>query len=165
MSWKPPERNYDRVQYESLRRAVDSQYTALHDELSDCYYNYWRDGKSKIFMFADREWDKLNKAEFDKLHGLIHILQELALDKHNRGLPVEKQDDRCLQQYDTAELSDDRLNPLIDSRDGKILTRRRVRQRKALELSEELRVDLSTFDIDIDPVDRKPVIPISARGL
>lgn len=34
-----PERNYDGIQYEDVRRRLDPLYNAVHDELSAAYYN------------------------------------------------------------------------------------------------------------------------------
>jgi hypothetical protein len=76
-----PDRNYDGIQDEELRRKVDPAYTDAHDTLSAAYYDCWRHGKACRW----REWDviegdpKATKALFDKLHGLVEHERLVAL--------------------------------------------------------------------------------------
>ena len=89
--WQSPERNFNRVQHEKLRKNIDSKYNILHDELSDCYYNYWKKGLSKPFQ----QYDKGNTLEeskqiFDKLHGLI--FQQRMVKFHEENLKQTLED-------------------------------------------------------------------------
>ena len=66
-------RNFDKIQFSDLRKKVDPAYNKLHDELSDCYYNYWKKGLSKPFVVESNSYDvqatqKENKTLFDKIH-------------------------------------------------------------------------------------------------
>jgi hypothetical protein len=66
-------RNFDGIQFEELRKKVDGRFNDVHDELSDCYYG------GKPF----RSYGVLAKDRFDRLHGLIWHLHEIALDGEN----------------------------------------------------------------------------------
>lgn len=73
-------RNFDGVQFEELRKVIDAKYNAVHDELSDCFYN------KKPF----RTYGVLDKATFDKLHGLIFTQRDVEFHAENLKLPEEK---------------------------------------------------------------------------
>lgn len=77
--YKIPDRNFSGIQYEKLRLVVDQKFNVVHDELSDCYYN------GKPF----RTFGVLDKVTFDKLHGLIFALREVALEAENNAATVE----------------------------------------------------------------------------
>lgn len=84
-------RNYNRVEDEELRRKVDIKWTTLHDELSDCYYNFWKNGLSKQFQGYDvQSTVEESKALFDNLHGLVEDNRIIALDDENKKLPKGK---------------------------------------------------------------------------
>jgi hypothetical protein len=84
MTWEPPERNYDRVQFEASRRAVDSPYTKAHDELSAAYYDHWRHGESAPWRGYDvQPTPEASKVLFDKLHGHIEDLRTQAMILYN----------------------------------------------------------------------------------
>ncbi len=88
-------RNWDGIEFEELRRKVDPLFNQLHDELSDCYYNYWRYGKSKPFVVKGKVFDvqetpEKSKELFDKLHGLIFHLHKLKLYQENEKLGNKK---------------------------------------------------------------------------
>lgn len=72
------ERNFEGVQFAELRKTVDAAFNAVHDELSDCYYN------GKPF----RTYGVLDKATFDKLHGLIFLKREVKFHEENLKLPA-----------------------------------------------------------------------------
>lgn len=80
MVWNTAERNMDGVEHEQVRKLMDTKFNAVHDELSDCYYN------GKPF----RTYGILDKATFDKLHGMIFDLRNVEFDKVNKSLPVEQ---------------------------------------------------------------------------
>lgn len=100
--WKPPERNYDGVEFEALRRVVDAKYAQAHDELSDAYYNYWRYGKSKPWRGYDvQRTPEESKALFDKLHGMLDDLRQAAMMKEH-----EKQPDPAFEAFLRERLED-----------------------------------------------------------
>ena len=82
-------RNFDRIQFSDLRKIVDPPFNDVHDELSDCYYN------EKPF----RTYGILDKETFDKLHGLIFYLRDIALNEAN-----EKQAERNQKVYDVYHI-------------------------------------------------------------
>lgn len=87
-------RNFDNVQFAKLREQIDGQFNALHDELSDCYYNYWQEGKSKPFVNGDKNYDvkpttKESKMLFDQLHGLIFMHREVRFHEENLKQPAK----------------------------------------------------------------------------
>jgi len=98
MAWKPPIRNFEGVQFEKLRtlklpsgKRFDDIFNQLHDELSDCYYNYWREGKSKPFHGFDVQATKEeSKHLFDKLHGLIFYHRDVKFHEANMSLPKKE---------------------------------------------------------------------------
>lgn len=85
-------RDYSKVQWASLRSRVDNVIDELHDELTDCYYNYWKLGESKPWsshLPANKQLDvrpgaKATKTQFDLAHGLLGHLHILILFKINR---------------------------------------------------------------------------------
>jgi len=93
MIWKKPERNFDKIQFEQLRKEIDGPFNDLHDELSDCYYN------KKPF----RSYGILTKQQFDKLHGLIFLQRDVVF--HQENLKKPKKDQISEQQYN--EISDE----------------------------------------------------------
>jgi hypothetical protein len=85
-------RNYKNVTFSKQRQRIDLEFNVAHDELSDCYYNYWRQGDSKPFTWEGKTFDvqetqQESKALFDKIHGEIHekhrlkLIDELEKDK------------------------------------------------------------------------------------
>lgn len=83
----PPQRNFDGIQYENLRKIVDQKFNNAHDELSDCYYN------QKPF----RAYGILTKEQFDKLHGLIFLLRDAAF--HDENLKQKIKDRIPIENY------------------------------------------------------------------
>lgn len=70
--WRPPARNTQGIQFGELRAKIDFRFNAIADELSDCYYNYWKNGVSKPFQGYDKGTTlEESKLTFDTLHGLI----------------------------------------------------------------------------------------------
>lgn len=87
-------RNFNNVQFADLREQIDDQFNDLHDQLSDCYYNYWQDGKSKPFISGGKSYDVQatpdeSRVLFDKLHGLIFMHQEVRFHEENLKQPAE----------------------------------------------------------------------------
>jgi hypothetical protein len=73
MAWTPPVRNTTGIQFEALRGLVDKKFNDVHDELTKCYY----DGT------PFRTLGVLNKEQFDRLHGLIFHLRDVAFHVRN----------------------------------------------------------------------------------
>jgi len=84
--WKPTERNWDNIQFAKLRLKVDPKFNKTHDELSDCYYNYWKQGQSKPFQGHDvQATSEESKQLFDKLHKLIFLLRDVNFHQENQN--------------------------------------------------------------------------------
>lgn len=81
MDWFPvSERNFDGIQFESLRSVVDDKFNLVHDELSDCYYS------GRPF----RNFGILSKEKFDKIHGLIFLMRDIVFHSENLKLPIKE---------------------------------------------------------------------------
>ena len=81
MAYQRPARNFEGIQFAALRKTVDVRFNAVHDELSAAYY----DGTPfRTFGVPD-------KATFDKLHGLIFAMYDVAFHQANLALPVAEQ--------------------------------------------------------------------------
>lgn len=101
--WTPSQRNWDKIQFEKLRKIVDGAFNQIHDELSDCYYNYWRLGKSKPFRNYDVQPTlEESKTLFDKLHGLIFHLRNIKFHQENLKQPANK------------KINESRYNDILD---------------------------------------------------
>ena len=75
-----PIRNLYNVQFSDLRKIIDGKFNTVHDELSDAYY-----GKKPF-----RTYGVLDKATFDKLHGLIFALRDIDFHEANKSLATKK---------------------------------------------------------------------------
>ena len=109
MTYIPAQRNYDRIQFEKIRRKVDPKYTQLHDRLSEAYYTYKRENKdtsvtigngNKTIEFTTSKTPEENKQLFDKYHALIEYLRQIALDTENKK--QSKPDIKLYNQYNTV---------------------------------------------------------------
>lgn len=74
-----PNRNYDGIQHERVRKIIDPLYNAVHDELSDAYYN------SKPF----RTYGILTKEQFDTLQASLWAYYEIRLAAENQKQPAK----------------------------------------------------------------------------
>lgn len=72
------ERNFKGVQFEAIRKVMDGKFNAVHDELTECY-------KAGTTF---RTFGVLDKDKFDKLHGLIFHLRDIAFHEANQALPL-----------------------------------------------------------------------------
>jgi hypothetical protein len=87
-------RNFERVQFAELRKKIDGKYNAVHDELSDCYYN------GKPF----RTYGVLDKETFDKLHGLIFQMRDVKFHEENlKQLEKDKIPEEQYNEYKDEE--------------------------------------------------------------
>jgi len=92
-------RNFERVQFASLRVKLDPIFNEVHDELSDAYYNFWRQGERKQFLNHNvQRTVEESKALFDLLHGGLWHLYTIGL-KETNDLDVD------------GGFSEDRINP------------------------------------------------------
>lgn len=92
MGFEPAIRNFDGVQFESLRRTLDDKINQLHDELSIAYYDYWREGKSYPWQGFDvGTTPEESKVLFDKLHALLFAHYDNLFHEANMALPVKDQ--------------------------------------------------------------------------
>lgn len=84
--WKAPARNYDGVQHEVVRKAIDQKYNDEHDLLSSCYY-----GKKPY-----KGYGILDKVTFDTLHGLIFTERDIEFHDENvkQGKPIPEDEYR-----------------------------------------------------------------------
>lgn len=98
MTYLPPQRNFDNVQFEKLRKKIDTKFNDIHDELSDCYY-----GKKPF-----QSYGILTKEQFDKLHGLIFLKRDVEFHKEN------------LKQSAKDKIPEEKYNDINDS-DGNII--------------------------------------------
>lgn len=106
-------RNFEKIQFEELRKQIDGKYNAIHDELSDCYYN------KKPF----RNYGVLTKEQFDKLHSLIFQKREVEFHSENLKRP---------EKYDEAKYND------IKDKDGNVIGKKVDKaQEKIQELKNE----------------------------
>lgn len=79
-------RNFKNIEDAKLREKIDKNFNAIHDELSICYYNFWKQGKNKEFVSKNKTYDvqktvEKSKKLFDKLHGEIFVERDKKLDK------------------------------------------------------------------------------------
>jgi hypothetical protein len=85
-------RNFDRVQFEALRREIDGMFNKIHDELSAAYYDYWRHGQSCPWQGFDVQPTKeASKALFEKLHKLIFEHRDVQFHVMNMRKPKKDQ--------------------------------------------------------------------------
>jgi hypothetical protein len=118
MVWKPPERNFDRIQFEGLRKIVDIRFNAVHDELSRCYKD------EKEFIHNGRNFGVLTKEQFDRLHGLIFHLRDVAFHAANLAQPLAQRIDDAKYRFidngdgTTTDRLQEALNRIKEARDA-----------------------------------------------
>ena len=89
MAYIPATRNYTGTQFEKIRKVLDAKFNQAHDDLSVAYYDYWSKGLSKPWKGFDKQaTPEANKVLFDKLHGLVFHLREVAFHNANLLLPL-----------------------------------------------------------------------------
>lgn len=94
-TYTPAERNYDRIEFEAVRKTVDPGFAVLHDELSKAYYEGTPYGTYGV----------LDKDTFDQLHALVEEERQLALEAENAGL--DKPDPKLVSHFAEKMLDDD----------------------------------------------------------
>lgn len=124
--YQTAQRNRDRIEFAKLRQDVDPAYEQAHDELSTAYYDFWRQGKSYPWRGYDvQPTSAQTKALFDKLHGLIFCLREVALLEANSKLPLAQREPL------------DKLDPFTLDDENKSLRTSTLIQRKVAALAAE----------------------------
>ena len=86
--YKSTKRNFDNIQFAELRKKIDGKFNEIHDELTACYYDYWKHEKSKLFISGGKTYDvqdtpEKSKQLFDKLHGLIFTVRDVKFHQEN----------------------------------------------------------------------------------
>ena len=77
------DRNYTNVEDAMLRLEIDHVFNALHDDLTELYYQHWRKGEIDLPWFGHRPSSVQEaKALFDELHGeIFHKRDERMIAK------------------------------------------------------------------------------------
>jgi hypothetical protein len=107
--YQSSERNRTNIQFAELRAIVDKKFEVLHDELSDCYYNFWKQGLSKPFKADGKIYDLgatpvQSKALFDKLHAYLFWLYTVEFHNENMKQPIGEKIDTSLYNDITNDL-------------------------------------------------------------
>ncbi|MEW6606074.1 MAG: hypothetical protein AB1414_01300 [bacterium] len=89
-------RNWDKIQFEKLRKRIDKKFNDIHDELSDCYYN------KKPF----KNYGILTKEKFDKLHSLIFLERDIKF--HEENIKQPERDRIPEEQYNEISIKDEK---------------------------------------------------------
>jgi hypothetical protein len=110
MTYTAPKRNFDNIQFAAIRKVVDKKYNDCHDELTRCF-------KGGVpFKYGGHDYGVLTKEQFDRLHGLIFHLREVAF--HNANLKASAADKADEAKYRFADNGDgtqtDRVQEAID---------------------------------------------------
>ena len=106
-------RNFDRIQFASLRVKLDPVFNALHDELSVAYYQFWKLGLPQLWIAYNVEaTPAASLLFFNRLHGALFNFYTLAFHEVNQididgGIPRE--------QYDRLPLDlDESIDDIIE---------------------------------------------------
>ena len=85
MPWEDRKgRNWDKIQYEGLRKRVDLVFCELHDIIEEAYYKHWKLGESKVVFGLDvRPTPEESKLQFDIVHANLWNMHEIALEMYN----------------------------------------------------------------------------------
>lgn len=125
MFYRTTIRNYDNIEFDEIRRAIDDKYNQAHDELSRAYY------EKKPFVWRGKDYGILDKDTFDKLHGLIFLKRDVEFHEYNISLPPDKRIDEKKYNY----IIDKKNNIIIGKKD---------------EIARQEIANLKNLNIDID---------------
>lgn len=142
------QRNYDRVQFASLREAVEPSYTAAMDQVEEAYYGTpqfdgtgrfmgrltdgWRHGVSHPVTVGGQTFDQAatiagSKQRFDTLHSVIGALMHLALVEANRQRPTDTREDvEALDGRDSDPITGEPLLTRESDRDTLLVNQRKL---------------------------------------
>lgn len=147
-------RHFDGVQHEHLRKKIDMRFNRVHDKLEDCYYKYWRQGKSKRFVarrnpdghpviaynIRKRNPKLTEKITYDGLDVVFEV-EQLNLSPKDlfdklHSLLWHKYDEK-FHQANKAEPADKQIpeskyNEITD-RDGKVVDRQHQKARRIID--------------------------------
>lgn len=125
------ERNFDRVQFEELRKKIDWKYNQAHDALSQAYY------EGKEFIWKGRSYGVLNKETFDKLQAMIWARYKIMFHQENlkqtNPYPESEYNEICVEYEGTGK--------------NQICKTKAKKNEKALERIQEYQ--LEGLDIDL----------------
>lgn len=93
------ERNYDGIQYETLRRKIDPMFNQAHDALSAAYYEGYE------FIWQGKNYGILDKDTFDTMQGKIWAEYEVMF--HEENLKQEEKDIIPEEKYNKIEEYDE----------------------------------------------------------
>lgn len=132
--FKPIERNYDGIRFESLRRVVDPPFGEFHDGLSAAYYNgevfshpwliEWGYPKEIDFKTMKQESPKDAKSLFDEIHALQDLKRQEKFHQENlkqpesKRIPEEKYNLIRNARGETVRLSEQITTKIAKIRDG-----------------------------------------------
>ena len=112
--------NYDKIEFENLRRDVEPKYTPLIAELDFCFYMFWQFGESCPFQ----KWDVQNTKDesfdlFTKLSNTLYDKMAIRLHDENvkRGIEYRKLHDRntMVDGIKTVSVIDElKTKPILD---------------------------------------------------
>jgi len=78
--WTAPKRNYDKVEYEYIRKELEFDYTDFHDALSKIYYENKWNNEDVEFIYNNVNYGLLTEDKFTELHSLNHFEMELIIN-------------------------------------------------------------------------------------
>lgn len=108
--FRPVTRNRQNIRHAEIRDRIDPSFEEIHDNLSDCYYNYWKYGQDKEFKVGSTVYNRQptlqeTKLLFDKLHALLWHIYDVKFDIENKKQPKAQQ--IASDEYDIEEINVD----------------------------------------------------------
>lgn len=93
MTWKSPERNFEGVKHEKIRKVSDQKANELHDRISRSYY------EQEEFRYQGKNFGVPDKELFETFHEMSHGLQTLMFHEVNKRLPQNEKVDEEEYRY------------------------------------------------------------------
>lgn len=88
------QRNFTNIALANARNIVDHCINALHDELEDAYYKFWKFGLDYDFHGYNQKANQLeSKQQFDILHGMVFMLHSVLVHTQNMNLSINDRED------------------------------------------------------------------------
>lgn len=81
MTYKVPERNFENISFQIIRKVIDPIYNTIYDELCLAYYN-----KTEF-----RNYGILTTEKFEKLQALLWFKYDITFHQYNISLPEDEQ--------------------------------------------------------------------------
>lgn len=123
-----------------VRQIIDPCVVDLADELSTCYYQFWKKGLSKEFYGYDKKKTVAeSKTQFDTLHGMIYLIHECLLHKQNSIMPAE-------DKVSSVKYNDilDENGMVVDSRSNKAVRQLRNKTPHFMNMKQALKAKADT---------------------